>query len=379
VTAPRPLNDKRVRIWYLIDTLHVFGGTERQLRELINHLDRSRFDPLVLTLYSADMPHAAEFDGMGCAVHSLKIPRLLSLRGLLAIWKLSVSMRRDKVRIIHTFFPDAAIVGIIAARLAGARVIVGRRDLGYWYSKRYLFILRRLQHFAHAYIVNSVSVRDAVIAAEGVGASRVHVVHNGFFGQPSDTPDFTLEQFGVPRNAKVVGTVANLRDVKRLDRFVEMAAGIRDPQAYFLIVGYGELHDALVQQAESLGLADRFRIIHSISNVYHILSRFHVGVLTSESEGLSNTLIEYGLAGVPAVAFDVGGNREVIDDHASGFLVSPYDITELGRHVEKLLADDDLRNRFGAHAKRICASRFAGQRMVDETLEIYRSVYRKSS
>jgi L-malate glycosyltransferase len=369
-----PSKNTASKVLYLLDTLRVFGGTERQLCELIAHLDRSRFDPIVLTLYSMDMPHSAELGGMGCPTRCLQLPRLLSFRGLRAVFNFALAIRRQKVDIVHTFFPDASIVGIIAGRLAGARVIVARRDLGYWYTRRYLLFLRILQHFAHAYLVNSQAVRQVVCESERVDCSRLHVVYNGFFTQSKGTPKIALESLGVPAGAKVVGTVANLRQVKRLDRFIEMAAGIRDPLAYFLIVGFGELHDALVDQARALGLGDRFRIVHSIHSVHDIIAQFRVGVLTSESEGLSNSLVEYGLAGVPAVAFDVGGNSEVIEDGASGFLVRPYEVSEMRRQVERLLADDCLRSRLGAHAKSDYTSRFAGPRMVAKTVELYERV-----
>ena len=150
-----------------------------------------------------------------------------------------------------------------------------------------------------------------------------------------------------------------------------MAVGIRDPQTCFLIVGYGEMRDALVEQARLAGLADRFRITHAIHGVLEIVKLFKVAVLTSESEGLSNTLIEYGLAGVPAVAFDVGGNREVIEDEASGFLVKPYDAGALRERVEDLIADEALRNRLGAFARIVCTDRFGGARMVEKTQAIY--------
>jgi glycosyltransferase involved in cell wall biosynthesis len=376
--ADRPLTKLPVRILFLLDVLNVFGGTEKQLRELICHMDRSRFDPAVLTLYSRDMPHEAEFGGMGCPTRCLGMRKLVSIDGLRAVLKLVSEIRRERIDIVHTFFPDASILGTIAGRLGGARVVVGRRDLGYWYTPRYLFALRLLQRFAHAYLVNSQAVRTAVHESEGVDLSRVHVVYNGFFELPSGPSRLTMSDLGFPEEAKLVGIVANLRQIKRLDRFVEMAAGIRDPQTRFLIVGYGEQYDALVEQARLAGLADRFRITHTIHGVLEIVKLFRVAVLTSESEGLSNALVEYGLAGVPAVAFDVGGNRDVIEDEASGFLVKPYDVGALRQRVEQLISDEALRHRLGARARVVCTDRFGGARMVEQTQAIYERLNRRA-
>ena len=363
-----------IRILYLLDVLDGFGGTERQLRELIGHMDRMRFDPIVATLYSMDASHETEFGRLGCETRCLGIRKLVSIGGLRAVLKLASEIRRQRIGIVHTFFPDAGILGTIAGRLGGARVMVGRRDLGYWYTPSYLRVLRLLQRFADAYLVNSQAVRSAVSKSEGVDPGRVRVIHNGFFDLPSGPSRLTLGDLGFPEGAKLVGIVANLRTIKRLDRFVEMAAGIRDGRTCFLIVGYGEQRDALVEQARLAGLAGRFRIIHTIHDALEIVKLFTVGVLTSDSEGLSNTLVEYGLAGVPAVAFDVGGNREVIEDQSSGFLVSPYDVGALRRRVEETLANETLRDRLGFRARVVCANCFAGAMMVDKTQTLYESL-----
>lgn len=376
--ADSPIPRLPVRILFLLDVLDVFGGTEKQLRELVCHLDRRQFDPTIVTLYSMDMLHETELDGMGCPTRCLGMRKLMSIDGFRTVLKLASEVRRERIDVVHTFFPDASILGTIAGRLGGARVVVGRRDLGFWYTPRYLFALRLLQRFADAYLVNSQAVRTVVSRSEGVDLSRVHVVYNGFFEPPDSTSQLTLGDLGFAPEAKLVGTVANLHEVKRLDRFVQMAAGIRDPHVCFLILGGGELRDELLEQARLAGLGDRFRITQTIYGVQDIVKLFRVGVLTSESEGLSNALVEYGFAGVPAVAFDVGGNRDVIEDKNSGFLVKPYDVGALIERVEELINDETLRNRLGVRARFVCADRFGGARMVEETQAFYKRLIRRA-
>jgi glycosyltransferase involved in cell wall biosynthesis len=365
-----------IRILYLLDVLDGYGGTERQLRDLIRHLDRSRFDPAVTTLYSMAMLHEEGFEGMGCETRCLGIRKLLGIEAFRATVSLASEIRRRRIDIVHTFFPDAGILGTIAAKLGGARVVIGRRDMGYWQTAQYLRVLRFLQRFADAYLVNSQAVRKVVSHSEGVDSSRVHVIYNGFFDIPTKSSRITTAALGFPDGAKLVGTVANLRQVKRLDRFVEMAAGIRDRKTCFLIIGVGEQRDALIEQARAAGLGDRFRVTHMIRGVLEAVKLFRVGVLTSESEGLSNSLVEYGLAGVPAVAFDVGGNREVIEDQDSGFLVPAYDVAALRERVEQVLADDNLHARLARCARVVCTDRFNGATMVERTQAFYETLTR---
>jgi glycosyltransferase involved in cell wall biosynthesis len=97
-------------------------------------------------------------------------------------------------------------------------------------------------------------------------------------------------------------------------------------------------------------------------------------VLTSETEGLSNVLIEYAVAGLPAVAFDVGGNPEVIEDGETGYLVKPYDVNELAEKVDLLLSDPDLRRRLGRHASQRAQERFSAESMVRATETFYQEI-----
>jgi glycosyltransferase involved in cell wall biosynthesis len=71
------------------------------------------------------------------------------------------------------------------------------------------------------------------------------------------------------------------------------------------------------------------------------------------------------------VAFDVGGNREVIVDAETGFLIEPYDISSMRARVEDLISDDLLRNRMGSRARIVCSDRFAGAKMVASIQDIY--------
>lgn len=365
-----------LRVLYLLDVLNGFGGTERQLQELIRHMDRSNFTPIVMTLYSMDTLHEAEFNKLGCPTRCLGIRKLMGFDGLRTALSLASEIRQQHINIVHTFFPDAGILGTIAGRLGGARVVIGRRDLGYWYTSGYLRVLRLLQRFVDTYLVNSQAVGNVVSRSEGVDLTRIKVIYNGFFDLPVSPTRRTLGDFGFPEGAKLVGIVANLRPIKRLDRFVKMAAQIDDRQICYIIVGHGEQRDALMEQARRSGLGNRFRITHTIHDVPEIVKLFTVGVLTSESEGLSNTLVEYGLVGVPGVAFDVGGNREVIENGSSGFLVNPYDVETLSRRVEEILTDETLRTRLGLHARVSYAQRFAGALMVNKTQTFYESLAR---
>jgi glycosyltransferase involved in cell wall biosynthesis len=99
-----------------------------------------------------------------------------------------------------------------------------------------------------------------------------------------------------------------------------------------------------------------------------------VGVLTSESEGLSNVLIEYALAGVPAVAFDIGGNREVIVPDVTGLLIEPFDEEQMTAKIEHLLEHPEQSMKMGAKAVAMSRERFSVDAMVRATERFYEEI-----
>lgn len=363
----------RIKVLYVIDYLSAGGGTERQLRELIVNLDRDRVEPILVTLSKLDWHGLPEHVNPNCEHFCLEIPSLASPKGISQIFALAKYIRREKIDLVHTFFLDANIVGVLAALLGGRKtVIVSRRDVGYWYTPRRLFVYRQFNRLADYFLVNSSAIKRAVAEHERFRPERIKVIRNGFFSLPDDTPSpLTRASFGIPDDVPLVGIVANLRPVKRIDRFVEAAAACKSKNAHFMVIGIGELKEALQQQAERAGLNGRFHMTHTLDSIYDYVKLFDIGVLTSESEGLSNTLIEYQLCGKPALAFDVGGNNEVIVNEKTGYLIPPDDLDILIAKLDLLLADSQTRQTMGKAAAAWAREEFKGARLVEQTTTFY--------
>ena len=364
----------KTKILYIIDYLSIGGGTERQMRELMVHLDRDEFDPTLVTLSLPDLPNIAKRAIPDCEHLCLQVPRLSSPRTAGAVLRLARILRRNRFDVVHTFFQDANIVGVLAGALAGTRsIVVSRRDIGHWYTPRKLFLLRQINWMADYFLVNSEAVKQAVVQHEKIRPERIKVIRNGFFDIPDDSPSpLTKSKLGIPADSHVVGIVANLGTVKRIDNFIRIAASVADKQTHFLVIGAGKNREDLLAQAHQAGLGDRFQIIHTIENIFDYMKLFDVGLLTSDAEGLSNTLIEYQMCGKPALAFDVGGNREAIVHGKTGFLVTPGDLEGMVRWLDALLSDEVLRKAMGADAASWARVEFHGSKLIRQTSEFYR-------
>jgi len=126
----------------------------------------------------------------------------------------------------------------------------------------------------------------------------------------------------------------------------------------FLIVGDGPLRPGLENMAAEIGLKDRVMFAGERHDIPNVLQSMDISVQISSSESLSNVILESMAAGVPVVAYNVGGNPELIRDGETGHLVSLNDEHELLRTLQRLLADSELRSKFGRSAKQFARANF---------------------
>jgi len=369
----------KIKIAYFIDAYSPGAGTENQLRGLLQYLDSNRFEAHLITL--RDEIASEHRKEIPWPVRSLGVKRLMGLSAIVKFVGLVRYLRREKYDIVSTYFDDTNLFVIPAAFLAGVKCrIVNRRNMGYrgqWRSHSLSLKLSVVNKLANYFLTNSFAIKEQIIRTEHFPEERIKVIYNGLFENPGVVSEIiSRADLGFPENTPMVGIVANLRPVKRVDRFIEMAAMVLTevPGARFLVLGQGQLLPDLKLQAESLGIAGKVNFLGTVRNVRAHLNTFDVAVLTSESEGLSNSLIEYAAAGVPAVAFDTGGNKEVIKDGVSGYVVPNGDVRKMADKVIEILSDRDKRARFATAGEKIVKTVFAPEKVMAETMALYETI-----
>ena len=107
----------------------------------------------------------------------------------------------------------------------------------------------------------------------------------------------------------------------------------------------------LEQLAEQLGVAQQVYFAGRIDEIPAYLEKLDIGVICSDSEGLSNALIEYMLKGVAAVATAVGGNPELIEHEKNGLLVPPNNAEALAQAIQRMIENNEMRHQFTQQAR----------------------------
>jgi glycosyltransferase involved in cell wall biosynthesis len=171
--------------------------------------------------------------------------------------------------------------------------------------------------------------------------------------------------------------MGRLVPIKRVDVLLSAVARAREQGArvVLLVVGGGECEQALREQAEALGIAAAVRFLGYRADVQNVLAAADVAVLSSANEGTPVALIEAGAAGLPLVATDVGGVRDVVVE-GTGELVAPGDADALGRAIARLAADPALRRTMGDAARRHVLARYDAGRLVGDIDALYRDLLR---
>jgi L-malate glycosyltransferase len=344
-----------IKIAYFIDRL-IQGGTELQLVQQIDYLHRLGIEQELFCLYRSQ-----EHDRMpvACKTNVLEILKLASLDTLKKVLRLARYLKRNKFNIVQAYFFDSTMVGSVAGKLGSTKIIGCRRDLGFWYTPKLIFFLRIVNKMADRILVNSKAVKENVIFREKADPARIDIFPNGIdigqFQYSAEDRNNSRAELGIGDDTVCIGIVGNMsRKVKRIDLFVKAADYViqRQKNVRFVILGDGQLKPELIEMAKNLEIEEHILFLGREVSKHKILSAMDIGVLTSDSEGLSNAIIEYMAAGLPVVATNVGGNPDLVQEKETGFLVSPNEYREIGEAILTLAQNPEMRLKFGRDASR---------------------------
>jgi glycosyltransferase involved in cell wall biosynthesis len=211
------------------------------------------------------------------------------------------------------------------------------------------------------------------LAADGMSRNKLHVIGNAL-------PDEAFATVGaaLARRPAVmrVGMVARMNArYKGHSGFLRIAARInqRYPEVEFLLAGDGPLRGELEHEARSMGLGSQVIFLGDRRDVSAVLASMDVAVLTSDSEGLSNVILEAMAASVPVVAYDVGGNGELVNAER-GQTVRAGDEDGFAAAVERLLELPALRQQMGRNARAFAEENFSLQRVQSDFEKLYQSL-----
>mgnify|MGYP003756563755 CR=1 FL=1 len=375
IMPDRLKTNRSIKILYILDHYHTSsGGTERQIYELIEGLDKNIFETeACIFRYDTDYFDKGDFP---CPVFCLDIGSFFSLSTYYKLYKLRKYICHKKFNIIQTIFNDSAISIPLTTLGLDVKLISTRRDMGFWYTPAKLLILKLNSYLIDRCLVNSIAVRDNVHMKERMAQDKIAVIYNGhdFSRLRLHKKADLMKDLSIPEGSPIVGIVANMRPVKRVNDLIVAFSRVQDviPESYLIIVGHlNDLSEDYKNLVRVHGIEDKVRFLGSIQEPVPVIKHFSVGVNCSETGGLSNSIIEYMACGIPVVATDTSGNRELINDGKSGILVPVGDPEQLGNAIIRILKDKQTAKKLSSKAEKFITERFKLDIVINQYTDFY--------
>ena len=360
-----------MKILFFIDCLPA-GGKERRLIELMKVLSLNPYIQFELAVMDHSIHYKEVFD-LNINIHYLIRKTKKDIRIVPKLFSLCKTIKPD---IIHCWDGMTAIYSIPVCKILGIRLINGmvtntpqKQNVfnSNWLRARLTF------PFSDCIVGNS----QAGILAYQVPRKKSIVIHNGFnFSRTENIVDTSIIRKQVNINTKfVIGMVASFSKSKDYKTYFEAAQKLLDlrTDVTFLAIGSktdSEISNSMIEDSKQ----KYFKLLGKQNDVESYVNIMDICVLSTFTEGISNSILEYMALGKPVIATSGGGTNEIIENNITGFLVDASNPEQLLDKILLLLNDEDLRLKLGNAGKERIKVDFSINTMLDKYLTVYKSL-----
>lgn len=361
------------RILQIIPTLDR-AGAEKQMCLLAAGLPREEFEVHVCALTRGG-PRAAELLEAHIPFHVIGKRWKLDPQ---AFWRLKRHVAEFQPDLVHTWMFAANTYGIAAARACGVRhLVMAQRCVDPWKSRLQLALDRAMARHCDCVVVNSEGVGE-FYRRHGAPVEKIRVIPNSV-APPiarSTTKDQMLGELGLPAHSRLIGLVGRLWPQKRVKDAIwaaDLLKVVRD-DVHLLVIGDGPERERLLRYRDQVRIRDKVHFLGERGDVPRLLPHFDVLWSTSGYEGQSNVILEAMAAGVPVVATDIPGTRELVAAGVTGFLAPVGDRAGFAKATQRLLNDAALARQFRDAAVERAQKEFSVARMIAQYAELYHEI-----
>lgn len=361
------------------------GGLENGLVNLINGMPEDRYRHAIVCI-----DRATAFSGRlrGGDVELVSIHKKPG-RDPAAAWRLYRVFRRLEPDILHTR-NLGALDALLPAFLAGVKWRIhgehGWDVSDHQATSRKNRLIRRMHApLVTTYIALSRQIEDYLCSRVGIDRRKIARIPNGVdtrrFRPAPDRASLKTALFPMfDADTRIIGTVCRLDPVKDplnlLNAYaclLEASPKLRE-RTGLVVVGDGPMRGAVEQELDRLAIRDRSLIAGSREDVPALLQAMDVFVMPSLAEGISNTILEAMATGLPVLATDVGGNRELIVDGETGTVVPSSDPRALALALVDYVQDEAMAEGHGRAGRERVEDEFSLDTMVDRYVAVYDSL-----
>jgi sugar transferase (PEP-CTERM/EpsH1 system associated) len=369
----------RLKILHIVFSLDS-GGLENGVVNLCNSMDCDRFAPSICV-----------FQGGG-ALESRVDTNRVDLFEVKRYWRydptlpfrLAKAIHHSGAHIVHTHSWGTLVEGLGGAIMSRAPVVIHGEHGLLEERSRNISIQRWLWSRADSVTAVAEELAERMAKVVRFPRARINVIHNGV-----DTKRFRpiehgkasiRERFKLPTTGLIMGMVARLVPVKNhagiLHALVRLHTQGIDTD--LVVAGDGPLCEPLHQLARTLRIHERVHFLGNVNSIEEVYQAIDIFVLNSQSEGMSNTILEAMASGLPVVATAVGANPQLVGDRETGYLVKINDVESLCRAIGELAGNFHLRTTMGQKGRLRAEDQYSVKRMVQDYSDLYMGLAQKS-
>ena len=294
--------------------------------------------------------------------------------------RLASYVRFHRIDLIHTHGKGAGIYGRLLAMLTGVPCLHsphGVHEPRYGYFGNILYNLyERLSSRFVRYLIFVSKDEACVATSQGIWKGIPYKVIENGVENADHVPSLIQRklikrQLGIPENGPLVATISRFDYAKNMEEGYLVAKTL--PNVFFLWVGDGEHATELKRRASQDGLKNLI-FFGSTDNPRSVLVAADVYLTTSRSEGLPLSVLEAMSVGLPVLASDVPGHRELITGSGGGWLYRLGNVWEAVTKLTRLIHDDLLRMSLGNRGRSVQRNRYSVNQMANTTRQLYLTI-----
>ncbi|MFA4833842.1 MAG: glycosyltransferase family 4 protein [Patescibacteria group bacterium] len=304
----------------------------------------------------------------------------------LALIQIVKLIKKVKPDIIHLNSSKISILGSLAAFISKLLIVncellivytahgwVFNEPMPVWQKLFYKYAEKFTAIFKNKIICVSEFDYETALKEKICPREKLIMVHNGIAPIEFLSRQEAREKLNLPENKFIIGSIGNLYKTKGFAYLIEATKKLIEEgmEIATVIIGEGQERKQLTELIKKNKLENNVILAGRIPEAAQALSAFDIYVCSSVKEGLSYTIIETMLNGLPIIATRVGGNPELIEDGKTGLLVNSRDADDLAEKIKKLINNPDLQQELSTQARIKAQEEFNLEKMIRETKEVY--------
>jgi len=368
-------------VMYVVHSLEI-GGLEKCVVDLVNGIDRNRFEPIICCLASSG-PAADKIWRNNIQIFEMK---KRSGNDILLPFRLALLFRKKKVAIVHSGNWGTMFEAYVGSKIAGVPTIIhmeqGMELDDLERLPRYKRFLRGLTKRVCSLGIKKIvtvssDLKEYVHRTTQIRKSKIEVIHNSVdtqrYARQQSQRAKVRAQFGLKSNDILIGSVGRLAEVKSYSTLIKAMQTVVStcPRTRLFIVGDGPLRKQLQSQIHELALEKCVVLLGQRGDIPELLGAMDIYVLPSIFEGISISILEAMAAGLPVVATNVGGNPEILLNGKTGYLVEPRNPHAIADKLITLSQNEQIRGMFSREAVKKVNEVFHSRVMVSAYSRLY--------